>query len=76
MRFCILKNSDKLRAAVGLRLKQLGLTPFRVAAITGLRLTGINSYLKGKNTNLTQGQIIQLCDFLGIVVNLKIEFLE
>jgi len=76
MRFCILKNSDKLRAAVGLRIKQLGLTPFRVAEITGLRLQGINSYLKGKNTNLTQGQIVKLCDFLGIAVSIKIEFLE
>lgn len=78
MRFCILRDSDKLRAAVGLRIKTLGLTPFRVSEIMGgnIRLAGLSKFLKGQKTDLTQMSILKVCDFLGIAVSLKIEFLE
>lgn len=72
-RLCIVRDSEKLKAVIGHRLRQSGLTLHEVSKRTGIPKSRMYSWMsKGKRT-MTQVNILTLADFLGIDIDLKID---
>lgn len=70
--WCFLRSSPKLRAAIKFRMEQMGIRSQDVAKGAGINNTRLSSYLNGMHKPLTQYQLIQLCKFLGLEVDLQV----
>jgi hypothetical protein len=74
--FCIVRYSSKLRTAIKFRLDQRGYTVASVAKETELNADRIRKYLRGDKVGLSQFQVIKLASFLGIEVNITVNFVD
>ena len=72
--YCILRDSEKVRAAVEIRVKRLGLSTTELSKLSGIPMLPLRSYVTNSDRIITQKQLIKLCDVLGIDVDVKIEF--
>lgn len=74
--WCFLRTAPNLRAAVKYRIAQLDIPQGQLAKESGIPQYRISSYLNGMDKPLSQYQLLQLCKYLGITVDLKVGFSE
>lgn len=73
--WCLLRSSQRLRAAILWKFEKLNMTWGRVAKETGIPPYCISMYVNDKKRKaMSQYQLITLCKFLGIDVSLELKF--
>jgi len=74
--WCFLRSSQKLRAVVKYRLEQLNKPQGEVAKAVGIPQYRISSYLNGMHKPMSQYQLLKLCKYLSIRVELNVSLEE
>ena len=70
--WCFLRDSTKLKAMVKYKLRESGLILAEVTKETGVPGYRISAWLNGKRPYPNQYQVIKLCLFLGVELDLNI----
>ena len=74
--YCVFRDSEKVRAAIELRLKESKLTVAEISRRTGIPEKGINTWRKRSRRVITQSQLIQLADYLGVHLDITVGFTD
>ena len=70
--WCFLRTSQKLRAAVRFKLQEKGNPWNHIESTLGIRRYRISSYLNGMDLPMTQYDLIRLCNYLGLKVDIDV----
>lgn len=74
--WCFLRTNKQLRTAVEYKLNTSGKTLTELGRECGVHSYRISSWLNGGHKPPSQAQLLKLCNYLGISVDLKIEFFD
>lgn len=75
--WCLLRSSQRLKAAVKFRIDHINKPYKDIAAESGIPQYRISLYLNGhERKGITQYQLVRLCSYLGIDVGLNIKMIE
>lgn len=70
----MLRDDQRLCGVISYRIEQRGLTLKQVGEAIGVTADRIAKYLRGVKPSLTNWQIVQLAEYLGVTVELSIVF--
>ncbi len=76
VKYCFLRHSPSLRAAIKFRMEQKGVTAADVARAVGISpINHVYYYLTVSiPTKLTQHKVLRICTYLGIKIGINIEY--
>lgn len=76
-KYCLLRNSERLRMFIKQRLKSKGMSVYRLAKLADTPRKGLTLYLEGKEAKdrraVSQWMLLKICRHLDITIDLKIE---
>jgi transcriptional regulator with XRE-family HTH domain len=72
--WCFLRDNASLKIAIQYKLKEKGLILAEIERQSGVPGYRISSWLNGKRPYPNQHQMLKLCTWLGIEVDLNVEF--
>lgn len=70
----MLRDDHRLCGVISYRIEQRGLTLKQVGDALGFSADRLAKYLRGVKPSLTNWQIVQLAEYLGVIVELNITF--
>lgn len=74
--WCILRNSTKLRTLIKYKIRSKEFKIVETAEKAGVETYRLSRYLNSRTPNLTQFQLMKVCDLLGIEVSLDINIID
>lgn len=74
--WCILRNSSQLRTLIQYKIRQKDWLIKETAEKAGVETYRLSRYLNRRTPNLTQFQLMKVCEVLGVEVSLDIKILD
>jgi len=71
---CIFRDSTKVRAAIEMMMKRKGWSKSELSRASGVHLNLVIKYLNNHKYSVSQAQLINICDALGIDLDVQITF--
>lgn len=73
-KYCIVRSSVKLRMAIRHRLKERGLTDYKLCQKLGIPRSNFSNFMSGDSKVLSQYSVLRIAEELGIDIVIDIKF--
>jgi len=74
-RYCLVRSSVKLRVAINHRLKEKGLTAYKLCQKLNIPRSNFSNFMKGDHKTLSQRTVLEIAKELGIQIDVQITFI-
>jgi len=73
-KYCIVRSSIKLRNAIRHRIKERGLTDYKLCQKLGIPRSNFSNFMSGDSKVLSQYTVLRIAEELGINIDIQVTF--